>query len=87
MSFGGIFGGALIKVVPYVWIFNINAFILCVLFVAVMIVYPYDAPIKGLADSTNQSGGGGTITMFTLVKRFNQFSVACVICSVLFTYC
>jgi len=58
------------------------------LFVATMIVYPYDPPNTGLLDNGGgNKGSGKAISMMSLAGRFNQFSVACVIGSVLWTYC
>jgi ABC-type lipoprotein release transport system permease subunit len=87
MSIGGIVGAALDKVVGYIWVYNLNAIMLFVLFFLTAYVYPYDPPVVSSAAAAAGAGGKGDITMGMLLKRFDQFSVSMVIFSVLYTYC
>jgi hypothetical protein len=42
------------------------------LFVATMVVYPYDPPMSGLLDNGGgNKGSGKAISMFSLAGRFN----------------
>lgn len=45
MSSGGIFGAYLKEWFGYLWVFNINAILMLILFVAVLIFLPYDTPV------------------------------------------
>lgn len=55
MSFGGVFGGTLEPHVGYDNVFNINGFLLIIMFFITLYVYPYDPP---LTDVTATGGKG-----------------------------
>tara|TARA_B110000285_G_scaffold125516_1_gene141557 strand:- start:1026 stop:1166 length:141 start_codon:yes stop_codon:yes gene_type:complete len=45
--------------------------LLLALFVATMVVYPYDPPMSGLLDNGGNKGSGKAISMMSLAGRFN----------------
>lgn len=69
MSVGGVFGAVLDKAFGYVWVYNLNAIMLFVLFFLTAYVYPYDAPAP--AAPAGAGGPKSNITMSTLLKRFD----------------
>ena len=71
MSTGGLFGAKIEALTDYIWVFNINGILLLSLFVATMVVYPYDPPMTTLLQELGVQAPGGSITMFTIAGRFN----------------
>ena len=84
MSLGGLYGSEMEKLTNYVWVFNVNSIMLFILIIYTIIVLPGDAPAPAAAAI---AGGASDITMMTLLKRYNQLSVAATLSGVLFTYC
>jgi len=69
--------GALINTsFGYTAAFNVNGVLLLILFILAQLAYPYDPPLGEFKDGSNK-GAGSPITIWTLLKRFNMFSVSC----------
>jgi MFS family permease len=83
MLLGGIIGGQLEKAFSYSWVFNINAILLVILFAVALYFFPSDPPPAQSLDKNSRS----EITVGTLLKRFNCFSVGCVLSLCLFSFC
>jgi len=76
MLLGPIIGAKINNWLGYSWAFNCNGILLAALFVLAQVVYPYDPPLGQFSDGINK-GAGSPITISTLLKRFNIFSIAC----------
>jgi predicted MFS family arabinose efflux permease len=76
MLLGPIIGAKINNLLGYAWAFNCNGILLGALFVLAQVVYPYDPPLGQFTDGINK-GAGSPITITTLLRRFNIFSVAC----------
>jgi len=55
MSFGGLYGAQLNKLIGYAGVFYSNAALLLVLFLLALFVYPYDPPVKELLNEINKA--------------------------------
>jgi MFS family permease len=88
MLLGPIIGSWINDNFGYTSAFNVNAGLLLTLFIIALIVYPYDPPLLEMEDDGKDADPNAPrpITISTLIRRFNIFSVACCTACALYAF-